>query len=136
MSTEQEESYEQEGEEEEEEQEEETRFLNAEDVTVIATQFLKRLGNRQGIRPIKASLEDEEYYIVEFDLTKKTATVHVDATTEQIKEYELKEKEPEPPAEFPVPLTPRNIMILAGTAIGSIVISALLGIQSIISGLL
>jgi hypothetical protein len=45
-------------------EEEETKLLNAEEVTLIATSFLKRLGNNQGLKPIKASLE-EDVYVVE-----------------------------------------------------------------------
>ena len=62
-------------------EEEEEKILNAEEVTLIATDFLKRLGNKQGLKPIKASL-DEDTYIVEVGLSKKTATVQIDSTTE------------------------------------------------------
>jgi hypothetical protein len=117
------------------EQEEGTKLLNAEQVTVLATSFLKRMGNGQGLKPIKASLEDD-VYIVEVGLPKKIATVQIDAATENIKEYEIKEKEQQETASsFPLPLTPQNILVLAGTAIGSIVISALLGLQSLIPSL-
>ena len=121
-----------------EEEEEETKFLNAEEVTLIATNFLKRLGNKQGLKPIKASLEEDDVYVVEVGLAKKTATVQIDATTEQIKEYEIKDKEQEtPPASFfPIPLTRKNILFIAGIAAASVVVSALLGIQSLISGIL
>ncbi len=118
-----------------EQEEEETKLLNAEQVTVLATSFLKRMGNSQGLKPIKASLEDD-VYIVEVGLPKKIATVQIDAATENIKEYEIKEKEQQKTASsFPLPLTPQNILVLAGTAIGSIVISALLGLQSLIPSL-
>ena len=117
------------------EEEEETKLLNAEEVTLIATNFLKRLGNKQGLKPIKASLE-EDVYIVEVGLIKKIATVQIDATTEQIKEYEIKEKEQEPTESAFIPLTPKNIMILAGTAGASVVVSALLGIQSLLPSII
>jgi len=123
-------------EEETEEEEEETKLLNAEQVTTIATDFLKRLGNKQMLKPIKASLEEEEIYVVEVALSKKIATVQIDATTEQIVEYEIVAKEQETPSTSFLPLTPQNIMILAGTAIGSVVISALLGLQSLIPSIL
>jgi hypothetical protein len=117
------------------EEEEETKLINAEVVTLLATSFLKRLGNKQGLKPIKASLE-EDVYVVEVGLIKKIATVQIDATTEQIKEYEIKDKEKEPSASsFPIPLTPKNIMILGGTAAASVVVSALLGIQSLLPSL-
>ena len=117
------------------EEEEETKLLNAEEVTLIATNFLKRLGNKQGLKPIKASLE-EDVYIVEVGLTKKTATVQIDATTEQIKEYEIKDKKQAAPSSSFLPLTPKNILILAGTSAASIIISALLGIQSLLPSIL
>ena len=116
---------------------EETKLISAEMVTVLAKSFLQRLGNKQGLKPIKASLE-ENVYVVEVELIKKIATVHVDATTEQIKEYEIKDKEQEtPPASvLPIPLTLKNILFIAGISAASVVVSALLGIQSLISGIL
>jgi len=122
--------------EETSDEEEETKLLNAEEVTLIATSFLKRLGNKQGLKPIKASLE-EDVYVVEVGLIKKTATVQIDASTEQIKEYEIKDKEQKTSASsFPIPLTPKNIIILGGTAAASVVVSALLGIQSLLPSIL
>ncbi len=118
-------------------EEEEEKILNAEEVTLIATDFLKRLGNKQGLKPIKASLE-EDIYIVEVGLSKKTATVQIDSTTEQIKEYEIKEKEEknqQASSSF-IPLTPKNIIMLAGIAGVAVVISALLGISSLIPSIL
>lgn len=118
-------------------EEEEEKILNAEEVTLIATDFLKRLGNKQGLKPIKASLE-EEVYIVEVGLSKKTATVQIDSTTEQIKEYEIKEKEEknqQASSSF-IPLTPKNIIMLAGIAGAAVVISGLLGISSLIPSIL
>ena len=117
------------------EEEEEIKLLNAEQVTLIATDFLKRLGNRQGLKPIKASLE-EDVYTVEVGLAKKTATVQVDATTEQIKEYEINEKEQQPTESSFLPLTPKNMLMMVGIAGEAVVVSALLGIQSLISGIL
>ena len=115
--------------------EEENKLLNAEQVTMIATSFLKRLGNRQLLKPIKASLE-EELYVVEIGLPKKVATVQIDATTEHIKEYEIKEiEQEESESGFPVPLTAKNILILAGTAAASVVLSAMFGLSSLIPAL-
>ena len=109
-------------------EEEETKFLNAEEVTMIATNFLKRLGHKQGLKPIKASLE-EEIYVVEVGLVKKTATVQIDANTEQIKEYEIKEKEQEVQTSSIISLSPKNVLIIAGTAIVSCILTAFLGIS-------
>lgn len=117
------------GEEEEEYEEEgeETRLLNAEEATLIATNFLKRLGNKHGLRPAKASLE-EERYVVEVGLKKKIATVQVDATNEEIIEYEIKAVVKESTSSFP--LTRKNIVLVGGIVVASIFVSSLLGIQS------
>ena len=109
--------------------------LNAEEATLIATRFLNRMGNKQGLKPIKASLE-EDIYVIEVGLTKKTATVQIDATSEQIKEYEIKDIEEEKPESSFIPLTRKNILILAGIAAAAVVISGLLGIQTIIPSIL
>jgi len=109
------------------EEEEETRLLNAEEVTLIATNFLRRLGNKRGLKPVKASLQGETY-IVEVGLKKKTATVQVDATNEEIKEYEIKAEIKESPSSFP--LTRKNILLVCGIVIVSIFVSSLLGVQS------
>ncbi len=109
------------------EEEEETRLLNAEEVTLIATNFLRRLGNKHGLKPIKASLR-EERYIVEIGLKEKIATVQIDATNEEIKEYEIKTVIKETASSFP--LTRKNILLMCGVAVASIFVSSLLGIQS------
>ena len=114
-------------------EEEETQLLNAEEVTLIATRFLKRLGNKHGLKPIKASLQ-EERYIVEVGLKKKIATVQIDATNEEIKEYEIKDKAKETSSSFP--LTRKNILLICGIVATSIVVSGILGVQSFLPSLL
>jgi hypothetical protein len=115
------------------EEEGETQLLNAEEVTLIATRFLRRLGNRHGLKPIKASLQGERY-VVEVGLKKKTATVQIDATNEEIKEYEIKEKVKETSPSFP--LTRKNILLICGIVAVSIFVSGLLGVQSLLPSLL
>jgi uncharacterized membrane protein YkoI len=88
-------------EEETYEEEGETRPLNAEEVTLITTEFLKRLGHKWGLKPIKASLQ-EERYIVEVGLKKQTATVEIDATNEEILQYEITAVTKEPAPFFPL----------------------------------
>ena len=110
-----------------EEGEEETRLLNAEDVTRIATNFLRRLGNKHGLKPIKASLQGERY-VVEVGLKKKIATVQIDATSEEIKEYEIKGIAKETSSSFP--LTRKNILLICGIVAISIFVSSLFGVQS------
>jgi len=116
-----------------EEEREETQLLNAEEVTLIATNFLRRLGNKSGLKPIKASLQ-EERYIVEVGLKNKIATVQIDATNEEIKEYEIKDIAKETSSSFP--LTRKNILLICGIAAISIFVSGLLGIQSFLPSLL
>jgi len=68
-----------------------TQELNAETVTTIATNFLKRIGHKSGVKPKRVTLE-EGAYIVEIDMKKITAIVRVDADTHEIKEYEIQPK--------------------------------------------
>ena len=101
--------------------------MNAEEATLIASRFLRRLGNKHGLKPIKASLE-EERYIVEIGLKKKIATVQVDATNEEIKEYEIEAVIKESTSSFP--LTRKNIVLVCGIVVASIFVSSFFGIQS------
>ena len=110
----------------------ETQLLNAEDVTRIATNFLRRLGNKHGLKPIKASLQGERY-VVEVELKKKIATVQIDAINEEIKEYEIKDLAKEASSSFP--LTRKNILLICGIVAISIFVSALLGVQSFLPSL-
>ncbi|MEM3536536.1 MAG: hypothetical protein QXF44_02040 [Candidatus Bathyarchaeia archaeon] len=65
--------------------------LNAETVTTIATSFLKRIGNKGGLKPKRVSLE-EGVYTVEVEMKKLVAIVKVDSETHTIKEYEIQSK--------------------------------------------
>ena len=110
----------------------ETQLLNAEEVTLIATNFLRRLGNKRDLKPIKASLQ-EERYVVEVGLKKKIATVQIDATSEEIKEYEIKDIAKETTSSFS--LTRKNILLICGIVAISIFVSGLLGVQSFLPSL-
>lgn len=68
-----------------------TQRLNAETVTTIATNFLKRIGHKSGIKPKRVTLE-EGAYTVEVEMKKLMAIVRVDAETHEIKEYEIQPK--------------------------------------------
>jgi len=114
------------------EEEEETQLMNAEEVTLIATKFLRRLGNKHGLKPIKASLQGERY-IVEVGLKKKIATVQIDAISEKIKEYEIKDTVEETSSSFP--LTRKNVLLICGIVAISIFVSGLLGVQSFLPSL-
>lgn len=69
----------------------EAKRINAEQVTLLATSFLKKLGYSRGIRPKKASIE-EENYVVEIQTDKKNAKVQIDSKTKEIKAYEIEEQ--------------------------------------------
>ena len=70
------------------------KTLNAETVTIIATSFLKRVGNKGGLKPKRVSL-DEGIYTVEVEMKKLTAIVRVDSETHEIREYEIQQKSEE-----------------------------------------
>ena len=115
-----------------EEEEEKAQLPNAEEVTLIATNFLRRLGNKRDLKPIKASLQGEKY-IVEVGSKKKIATVQIDATSEEIREYEIKDKVKETSSSFP--LTRKNILLICGIVAISIFVSGLLEVQSFLPSL-
>ncbi|UCE29316.1 MAG: hypothetical protein JSV85_00855 [Candidatus Bathyarchaeota archaeon] len=108
----------------------EIRHPNAEQVTSIATDFLERLGHK-GLRPKKVSV-DEEAYLVEVELKKKTAKIKIDVTTEEIKEYEIETKTEEPSA-FPFSL--KSILLTCGIVVLFLVVFLLLDVQSFLSGI-
>jgi hypothetical protein len=87
-----------------------TRELNAETVTTIATGFLKRIGHKGGLKPKRVTLE-EETYTVEIEMKKLTAIVQVDAKTHEIKAYEIQPKGEEASA---FPISPKTIIVTFG----------------------
>jgi hypothetical protein len=87
-----------------------TRELNAETVTAIATGFLKRIGNKGSLKPKRVSLE-EGVYTVEVEMKKFVALVKVDAETHVIKEYEIQPKGEETPF---ISISPKIIAIIFG----------------------
>jgi hypothetical protein len=84
------------------------KTLNAETVTAIATGFLKRIGNKGGLKPKRVSLE-EGMYIIEVEMKKLTAIVRVDSETHEIKEYELQAKGEEAPF---LSISPKILMVM------------------------
>ncbi len=105
---------------------------DAERVTLIALDFLKRLGNKRDLRPEKVSLQGERY-VAEIKIKNKTAVVQIDATTEGIKEYEIKSESEESPSFSP--LSPRNLLIICGIAILIYIVLSLLGVHSFFGNL-
>lgn len=94
-----------------------TKTLNAETVTTIATGFLKRIGNKGGLKPKRVSLE-EGIYTVEVEMKKVTAIVRVDAETHEIREYELQTKGEEAPF---ISISPKIIVIMFGVSTAAFV---------------
>jgi hypothetical protein len=94
-----------------------SRTLNAETVTTIATGFLKRVGNKGGLKPKRVSLE-EGIYTVEVEMKKLTALVRVDAETHEIREYEIQTKGEETPF---VSVSPKIIIIMFGVSAAAFV---------------
>lgn len=89
-----------------------SRVLNAETVTSIATGFLKRIGNKSTLKPKRVSLE-EGVYTVEVEMKKLAAIVRVDAETHEIKEYEIQSKGEETPF---ISMSPKTIMVMFGVS--------------------
>lgn len=84
------------------------KTLNAENVTAIVTSFLKRIGNKGGLKPKRVSLE-EGIYTVEVEMKKLTAIVRVDSETHEIKEYEVQAKGEEAPF---ISISPKILMVM------------------------
>lgn len=108
----------------------EIRHPNAEQVTSIATNFLKRLGHKN-LKPKKVSVE-EEAYLVEVEMKKKTAKIRIDVATEEIKEYEIENKAEE--TSF-FPFSPKNILLNCGIVVLFLVLFILLDVQSFINNI-
>jgi len=88
------------------------KTLNAETVTLIATGFLKRVGNRGRLKPKRVSFE-EGIYSVEVEMKKLTAIVRIDAETHEIKEYEIQPKGEETPS---ISISPKAIIVISGVS--------------------
>jgi len=87
-----------------------TKELNAELVTAIATSFLKRIGHKGGLKPKRVSLE-EGIYTVEVEMKKLVAIVRVDSETHGIKEYEIQPRGEE--TSF-VSISPKIVVVTFG----------------------
>lgn len=111
----------------------ETKTLNAQQVTSIATAFLRSLGHKRGIKPKHVFIENQRY-VVEAEIGKKIlAKVQIDMVTSEIKEYAIEKKTEEAPISLPV--EPRAILIMFGVAAAVSLIFAILDLQTILSSL-
>ena len=84
------------------------KALDAEEVTTIATTFLKRIGHRGSLNPKRVSVE-EDVFTVEIEMKKFTATVKISALNREIREYDVQPKSEEAPSSF----SPKLIMTVA-----------------------
>ena len=88
------------------------KALNAENVTNIALSFLKRIGNKTGLKPKRVTLE-ESSYVVEVEMKKFSAVVRVDSTSHEISGYEIQPKTEESSS---AAVSPRLILLVFGVA--------------------
>jgi hypothetical protein len=86
----------------------EMKELNAEAVTAMSANFLKRIGHKEGLKPKRVSLEGD-LFTVEVELKKFTATVKVDSATRKITEYDVQPKSEESALSS---LSPKTLLIM------------------------
>ncbi len=86
--------------------------INAELVTTLAASFLKRIGHKSSLKPKRVSIEGD-LYTVEVELKQFTATVKVDALTQQIKEYDVQPKSEESSLSTLAPKTLLTMIIVS-----------------------
>jgi hypothetical protein len=84
------------------------KALDAEEVTTIASTFLKRIGHRGSLNPKRVSVE-EDVFTVEIEMKKFTATVKISALNREIREYDVQPKSEEAPSSF----SPKLIITVA-----------------------
>jgi len=107
--------------------------FNAEQATLVALDFLKRLGVKKSLKPKRVSLEGQRY-LVELELKNKEAAIQIDSTTKEIKEYSIESKAEES-SRF-VSLSPRTLILVFGMAVVLAFLLDLLGVPSLLKGLL
>jgi hypothetical protein len=93
--------------------------FDAENATKLTADFLKRLGYTRGLRAIKVSLE-EETFIVEMGLERKTAKVQINSKTKEIKEYEIQEGEVKNGSMFSKLKLPIILVMLVGISLAAL----------------
>ncbi len=70
------------------------KALDAEEVTTIATTFLRRIGHKGKLSPKRVSME-EDLFTVEMEMKRFTAVVKISVLTREIKEYDVTPKSEE-----------------------------------------
>ncbi len=101
--------------------------LNAEQATVIAVDFLRRLGNKRKLKPKSATVQND-IYVVEVKLKKATATVQINSLTREIKEYSIESKTEETTSFLPVNF--KSILIMVAVSAATYIALSFLNIQS------
>jgi hypothetical protein len=86
------------------------KALNAENVTNIALSFLKRIGNKSGLKPKRVTLE-EDLFVVEVEMKKFSAVVRVDSESHEIRGYEIQPKAEESSS---LPISPKILILIFG----------------------
>lgn len=84
------------------------KALDAEEVTTIATIFLRRIGHKGKLQPKRVSME-EDLFTVEVEMKKHNAVVKISVLTREIKEYDVTPKNEEGAAS----LNPRFIITVS-----------------------
>jgi len=69
-------------------------LMSAEEVTKMAMNFLKGLGNKY-VMPKRVSKESDQSYGVEVDMKGRVASILIDRSTKEIMEYEITETKKE-----------------------------------------
>lgn len=86
------------------------KALNAENVTNIALSFLKRIGNKSGLKPKRVTLE-ENLFVVEVEMKKFSAVIRVDSESHEIRGYEIQPKAEESSS---LPISPKILILIFG----------------------
>jgi hypothetical protein len=86
------------------------KALNAENVTNIALSFLKRIGNKSGLKPKRVTLE-ENLFVVEVEMKKFSAVVRIDSESHEIRGYEIQPKAEESSS---LPISPKILILIFG----------------------
>jgi len=102
-------------------EEEEDIPLNAEEATVLVLSFLQRMGKKI-ITPRKAVLTNS-IFVVDVELKKAAAVVHINRDTREIVEYTIQPEVKEPK---PLPIPPRRILLILAAVTVVIVLTMIL----------
>ena len=102
-------------------EEEEDVPLNAEEATVLVLSFLQRM-DKKIITPRKAVLTNS-IFVVDVELKKAAAVVHINRDTREIVEYTI---QPEVKETKPLPIPPRRILLILAAVTVVVVLTMIL----------